>query len=333
MSILEAIMDRARQRPQRVVLPETEDERTLRAVVQLLETKTAIPVLVGKPDQVQALAGRIGARLEGVEILDPEADPELDEYAKAYQKRRAKENLTLEQARRLMTNPLYYGAALVAAGRVAGMTAGAAHATADVLRPAIRVIGTAPGIRTVSSCFIMVMPDPKWGEQGVMIFADSAVVPDPDASQLADIAESSAHTARVLCGFAEPRVAMLSFSTKGSAEHPRVEKVRAAVQILHQRAPDLVVDGEMQADAALVPSVGEKKAPGSPVAGRANVLIFPDLDSANIGYKLVQRLAGAEAIGPVIQGLRKPVNDLSRGASVNDIAMVAAITGILGAGQ
>jgi phosphate acetyltransferase len=329
MSIIEELKRRAAANQRAVVLPETDDERTIVAVGKILAERTVKPVLVGDAGKIQALAGKTGVKLDGVEIRDPAKDPQLSEYAEVYRQRRKKDNLTPEQAREALLDPLFYGAALVQAGVAAGMTCGAANATASVLRAAIRVIGTAPGIKTVSSCFIMVHPDKKWGENGVMIFADSAVVPQPDASQLADIAQASANSARALTGFKEPRVAMLSFSTKGSAEHPDIDKVRAAVSILKQRCPDLIVDGEMQADAALVKSVGDKKCPGSPVAGRANVLIFPDLDAANIGYKLVQRLAGAEAIGPIIQGLAKPVNDLSRGASPDDIASVAAITSLL----
>ena len=328
MSAIEKIKAKARADVKHIVLPEGTEPRTVQASAKILKEGVARVTLLGNPDEVRKVAAETGTDLTGVAIIDPATSEKSAAYADLLYELRKAKGMTPEQATELVTkNPLYYGAVMLKAGDADGMVAGAINSTGNVLRPALQIIKTAPGIKVVSSCFIMELPDPTWGDNGVMIFGDCAVIPNPTAEELAAIAIASAASGKQLVDI-NPRVAMLSFSTKGSAKHDNVTKVQEATKLAHELAPDLQLDGELQADAALVESVGQLKSPGSTVAGHANVLVFPDLQAGNIGYKLVQRLAGAEAIGPIIQGLAKPVSDLSRGCSVDDIVSVVSITAV-----
>ncbi len=332
MDFIESVKEKARKVHKRIVLPEAYEERTLRAGDIMAAEGLAEVILLGDPAQIHDHAAKLGLQhVEECTIVDPKDHPKKEEYIELMLKLRAHKGLTREEAARLIEDPLYLGPVMIKAGDADGEVAGANNPTGNVLRPAFQYVRTMSGITVVSGAFFMIVKDKEFGHDGIMVFADCAVNPDPDASQLAEIAVTSARTALHIGGF-EPRVAMLSFSTKGSASHEVVDKVTEALEIARKMDPALAIDGELQADAAIIPAVGEKKAPDSDIAGRANVLIFPDLNSGNISYKLVQRLAHAEAIGPVLQGMAAPINDLSRGCSVEDIVNLGAITANQAAG-
>jgi phosphate acetyltransferase len=339
MDFEKEMLEKAKKAQKRLVLAEGTEPRTLKAARKIIDEKIASSLtLVGNIAEIKALAQKEAVDLNGISLVDPQSSPNKDKYVKAYYEagvakdeikrkkgQEVKKPMTEEIAKKDMAHFLRWGAMMVKQGDADAMVAGAESATADVLRAGIAIIGTAPGSKTVSSCFVMQMNDKKWGVDGAMIFSDCAVLPAPSAEQLADIATSAAQSCREFLG-AEPCAALLSFSTKGSAAHERVSTVQDALKILQERKVDFIFDGELQADAALVPSVTEKKAPGSPIQGKVNVLVFPDLGAGNIGYKLVQRFAGAQAYGPFLQGFALPISDLSRGCSVEDIVVTAAVT-------
>ncbi len=326
MGFVENLKEKAAKDKKRIVLPEGYEERTLRAADKVLEEGFADIILIDREENVRANAEKMGLKNIGkARIVDPQADPKIADYANLLYELRKNKGMTPEKAEQLARQNLYLGCLMIKAGDADGEVSGADSPTGDVLRPAFQIIKTKPGISVVSGAFLMFLQDKSYGEDGLMIFADCAVNPVVSTQQLAEIAVATGKTARVLGGF-EPRVAMLSFSTKGSAKHEVVDRVVEATELARQMAPDMQIDGELQADAALVEVVAAKKAPGSSIAGRANVLIFPSLEVGNIAYKLVQRLGGAEAIGPVLQGIARPVNDLSRGCSVDDIVKMIAIT-------
>lgn len=325
MSIMDGIKRKAAAVKKRIVLPEGTEERTVKAAEIIARQGIANVTLIGDVDKIREMSK--GLDYTGIQIIDPTKSDKLDVYAEKFYELRKHKGVTPEAAKAQVNDPLFYACMMIKMGDADGMVAGAINTTANTLRPALQIIKTAPGIKVVSSCFIMELKTSGCGYNGILMFGDCAVNPNPTAEELAAIAISTAKTGVQLTGM-EPKIAMLSFSTKGSAKHELVDKVTQATELVRQLAPDLMVDGELQADAALVEKVGQLKSPGSPVAGKANVLIFPDLQAGNIGYKLVQRLAGAEAVGPICQGLAAPVNDLSRGCSVEDIVSVVAITAV-----
>jgi len=327
MDLLEQIVARAKSNKQRIVLPEATEERTLRAADKALADELANIILIGNPDEIKKLAAEWGlTHIDQATIIDPLNCEKSEEYAQLLAELRKKKNMTIEEARELVKNPLYLGCMIIKTGDADGQISGALSTTGETLRPALQIIKCAPGITCVSGAMLLICKQKQYGEDGVLVVGDVAVTPMPDADQLSQIAVCTAQTARSVAGFTDPRVAMLSFSTKGSAKHEVVDKVVEATRLAKERDPQLKVDGELQADAALVPSVGAKKAPGSDIAGKANVLVFPCLEVGNIAYKMVQRLGDAIAIGPVLQGIARPVNDLSRGCSVDDIYYMVAIT-------
>lgn len=324
--LIEEIVARAKSNRQRIVLPEGTEERTLKAANQALTDGIADLIILGNPDEINACAQEWGlGNIRKATIIDPESNPKSEEYAALLAKLREKKGMTIEQARELVKDPLYLGCLMIKNGEADGQVAGARNTTGNVLRPALQIIKTAPGITCVSGAMLMLTHAPEYGKNGVLVMGDVAVTPMPDANQLAQIAVCTARTAQAVAGL-DPKVAMLSFSTKGSAKHEVVDKVVEALSIAKTMAPDIAIDGELQADAALVPSVGQSKAPGSAIAGNANVLVVPNLEVGNISYKLVQRLGHAEAVGPILQGIARPVNDLSRGCSIEDVYCMIAIT-------
>ena len=327
MDLMNEIVERAKANRQRIVLPEGTEERTLTAADRALAEGVADLIILGKPEEIKALAGKLGLKnIDKATIIDPENHPKKEEYAQLLAELRKKKGMTIEEARKLVLDPLYLGCLIIKSGDADGQLAGARNTTGNVLRPALQIIKTAPGITCVSGGMLLITKTKQYGENGVLVIGDVAVTPAPDADQLSQIAVCTARTAMAVAGFAEPRVAMLSFSTKGSAKHEVVDKVVEATRLAKELDPSLKIDGELQADAALVPSVGSSKAPGSAIAGHANVLVFPNLEVGNIAYKMVQRLGEAEAIGPILQGIARPVNDLSRGCSVDDVYKMIAIT-------
>ena len=327
MSVLDSIKEKAKADVKHILLPEGSEERTVQAARIITDEKIAKVTLLGDEEEIKKVAEKFNVCLCGIDIINPLTDPDFEHYANGFYELRKAKGMTPEKARETIKNTLFYACMMIKEGKADGMVSGAINTTGNTLRPGLQIIKMAKGINTISSCFIMEIPNKEYGDNGLMLFGDCAININPNPDELASIAIATANTAKTLLGM-DPKVAMLSFSTKGSAKHENVDKVTAALAKVKELAPDLDVDGELQADAAMVPKVAALKAPGSKVAGHANVLIFPDLQAGNIGYELVQRLAGAEAVGPVSQGFAKPINDLSRGCSIADIVSVVAITAV-----
>ena len=326
MSLLEEIKTNAKTLNKRIVLPEGYEERTIQAASEIMKEGIANIILIGNPDEIKSKANELGvSNIEDATIVNPISHDKKDQYADLMVEIRKSKGLTKQEALKLIENPLFLATLMIKSGDADGEVAGADNATGDVLRPAFQYVKTLPGISVVSGAFIMILPNGEYGDNGMLVFADCAVHPDPDAKQLAEIAVSTAKTTKSITGM-DPKVALLSFSTKGSASHPMVDKVVEATKLAQEAAPEFQFDGDLQADAAIVEAIGAKKAPDSKIAGKANVLVFPDLQSGNIAYKLVQRMAKAEAVGPILQGMAAPINDLSRGCSVSDIVNLIAIT-------
>ena len=327
MDLISSIIERAKANKQRIVLPEGTEERTLTAADRAAADGLADLIVLGNVDAIHALGAQLGlTHLDQLTLIDPATSPKREEYANLLYELRKKKGMTPEEAQKKVLDPLYFGCLIIKSGDADGQISGALSTTGETLRPALQIIKCSPGVTCVSGAMLMVTQTPQYGEEGILVVGDVAVTPAPDASQLSQIAVCTAQTARAVAGFQQPRVAMLSFSTKGSAKHEVVDKVIEATRLAKELDPTLDIDGELQADAALVPSVGKKKCPDSAIAGRANVLVFPNLEVGNIAYKLVQRLGNADAIGPILQGIARPVNDLSRGCSVDDIYKMIAIT-------
>ena len=327
MELMDKIWNMAQNDLKTIVLPEGNEERTLKACEKIIKNSLANIKLIGNKLLIKEKAVNLGINLKGIEIIDPETSDLRDKYANEFYELRKKKGMTIEKSKETLKDSLYFATMMLKLGDADGLVSGAVHTTGDLLRPGLQIVKTAPGVSVVSSFFIMLVPNCEFGEEGMLIFSDCAVNPNPSAEELASIAIATADTAKNLCKM-EPRVAMLSFSTMGSASHELVEKVRRATIIAKELRPDLLIEGELQLDAAIVKEVAEKKAPNNKVAGRANVLVFPDLQSGNIGYKLVERFAKAKAIGPICQGFAKPINDLSRGCSADDIVNVVAFTAV-----
>ena len=327
MELMSKILQAAKNNKKKIVLPEGNEERTIVAVEQICKNGYAYPILIGNKEEIINKSKELNVSLEGAEIIDPETSENLNKYIEAFYELRKNKGITLGKAEKIVRDPLYFGTMMVKLDDADGMVSGAVHTTGDLLRPGLQIIKTAKGVSTVSSFFIINVANCPYGNNGTLLFADCAVNPNPTEDQLVEIAIATAETSKNLCGI-EPKVAMLSFSTMGSADHENVTKVRNATIKAREKRPDLLIDGELQLDAAIIKSVADQKAPDSKVAGKANILIFPDLQSGNIGYKLVHRFANATAIGPICQGFAKPINDLSRGCSSQDIVNVVAITAV-----